>query len=116
MPYLWTDPDVVLSHKGVDVYYTYPDDMAENPPSEHRFGFSLTCTDDCDDYAFDLHDVAPLLPVETRDACQGDAEALITALIDAGFLTEDGFVIDGALYDNAASIRTAVAARGKGAP
>lgn len=30
MPYIWTDPDIFLSHKGVDVYFIYMDDCANN--------------------------------------------------------------------------------------
>ena len=115
MPYTWTDPDVFISHGGVDVFNVYPDNCANDPPSECRFGFDPACADDCDDRVFDVDDVTPLLPVATRMACAGEAAALITVLIDAGYLTADGFVIDGKLHTDARSIRLAVAAmRGDG--
>lgn len=108
MPYLWTDPDVFLSHGGVDVYYIYPDDLANDPPRERRFGFDPVCSDDCDEFAFDVDDVALLLPDERRALCAGDTTTLLMALIDTGVLTAEGVVINGETYTDAASIRAAV--------
>lgn len=113
MPYTWTEPDVALSHQGVDIYYLYLDDYADNPTREHWFGFDPSCSDEDGAGCFDLRDVAPLLPACVRQACGGDATRLLIALIDAGYLTADGLVIAGRLHTDAASIRAAVAAAGE---
>ena len=108
MPYTWTEPDVFLSHKGVDIYYIYMDDCADNPVREDLYGFYSTCADETDEGSFDIRDVEDLLSPETLAACNDDDSAILTALIDAGFLTTQGFMIDGMLYEYAGSIRVAV--------
>jgi hypothetical protein len=113
MPYVWTDPDVFLSHKGVDIYYIYQDDLADNPVREYWYGFYTTCADEIDEGSFDIRDVAALLPPDSRAACGNDHRALLMALIEQGLLTDSGFIIDGFLCDNAQSIREAVEAHSK---
>ena len=108
MPYVWTEPDVLLSHQGVKIDFNYQDDGADNPPREFWYGFFSSCADDLDEGSFDIREVEALLPAETRRACRGDHRAFLMALIDAGFLTAYGFMIGGYLCDNANSIRDAV--------
>ncbi|MHB9130380.1 MAG: hypothetical protein ACYDBB_04715 [Armatimonadota bacterium] len=113
MPYHWINPDVVLSHQGVDIFYIYQDDHADNPVREYWYGFSSICADETDDGAFDIREVEALLPSELQAACRNDHRATLMVLIDQGFLTACGFIIDGYLCDNAQSIREAVEAHTK---
>jgi len=107
MPYTWTEPDIFLSHQGVDIFYIYMDDCADNPIREDIYGFYSTCADETDEGSFDIRDVEDLLSPETLAACNDDDAAILTALIDAGFLTANGFMIDGVLYEYTGSIREA---------
>ena len=111
MPYTWVDPDIFLDHQNVQIYYIYMDDNTHNPVREFWYGFYTTCADEIDDGSFDIRDVEELLTPETRAACHGDHQAILTALIDAGFLQSCGFMIDGYLCDSASRIRDAVNAR-----
>jgi len=108
MPYVWTEPDVFFTHNGVTIYYIYTDDCADSPVREFWYGFYSTCGDEIDDGSFDIRDVKELLPPETQQECHDDHRAILTALIDAGFLTECGFMIDGRLCDSASLIRYGV--------
>ena len=90
----------------MDVYAIYSDDIAGAPPREHIFGFDPTCTDGSGEGSFDLRDVTSLLSAPARD---GDARTLLTALIDAGYLTPDGFVIGSVLVTSIREIAGAVA-------
>ena len=110
MPYVWTEPDPILSHQGVEIYYIYQDDNAANPVREHWYGFYDTCADELDEGSFDIREVEALLPPETLASCYGDHRTLLMTLIEQGFLTSCGFLIDGYLCDNAQSIREAVEA------
>lgn len=110
MPYAWTNPDVFLSHRGVDIYYLYQDDFVDNPTREFWYGLYPTCSDGLGDGTFDIRDVELLLAPELRYRCRQDHQAILTALIDAGILTETGFLLDGQCYDQASRIRRAALA------
>lgn len=107
MPYVWSDPEVLLTHRGVTLYVIYQDDCFTNPPREFWYGFTSTCSDGDPEGAVDIRDIVTLLP-ESRHVQIHDHRAIFKALIEAGFLTESGFMIDGYLCDNADTIRVAV--------
>ena len=108
MPYTWIEPDIFLSHKGIDVYYLYIDDCVDNPQREYWYGFYSNCSDGLAEGSFDIREVIAVLPPATRALCGDDHAAICTALIDIGVLTNAGFIIDGLLCDNANTIREAV--------
>ena len=80
MPYEWTDPELFLTHNGVNVYHTYKG----GPGNEVRMSYWFT-TDagDCDvesggEYTFDVREL-PNPPPEIFDACYqrgGSTDAL----------------------------------------
>jgi hypothetical protein len=108
MPYAWIDPDPVLTYHDVTIYYLYQDDFYENPVREFWYGFFSTCADEIDSGSFDIRDVVALLPPETRAVCEHDHQSILKALIDAGVLDPNGFLINGCRCDTATSIRDAV--------
>lgn len=66
MPYVWTEPEAVVDHQGVQVYHTYN--------GEHASQYWYTTLDSDDDYGspledggqFDVRDLPINVPYQTR--------------------------------------------------
>lgn len=52
MPYIWTEPNLVLEHQGISVYNTYKDDNCDRP-----FEFHYTTDITEQSAAFDIRDL-----------------------------------------------------------
>ena len=59
MPYIWTEPNLVLEHQGISVYNTYKDDSWDRPLECH---YTTDVTEQAD--TFDIHDLASFQPGE----------------------------------------------------
>jgi len=76
MPYIWTEPELFLEHRGVKVWHCYEDDNV----SEHWFTTDPAVgldSDDRDKYTFDARDL-PLIIGMTK----GDYDLRIRCAID----------------------------------
>ena len=75
MPYIWTEPELVLTHQGVSVYYTYRNDYMEEGSYEYHY-----TTDIGEQSSFDIRDL---------DSYQPDAslEDILVRAIEAGEIT-----------------------------
>ena len=75
MPYIWTEPQLILEHQGDSVYNTYKDENWEHPHScRHTTDVAEQAT------SFDIHD---LKSYQSRE----DSITILRRLIELGEIT-----------------------------
>ena len=92
MPYTWTEPDVAVEHKGVEVYHLYKNDQEQSGAREYWF-----CIDECgsdddnhgENGVFDIRE----LPLK------GDITKL-TSLDAIKLAIDEGFLVPGMSRDD----------------
>ena len=96
MPYYrnYEPPEMFFEYKGIEIYYYYPDDNIDDP--SHNTYVIGEYEDDFYDKDFCISTAMKLINTDDIQNYykKADAIKIIERLIDAGYITKDGWVDD----------------------
>jgi len=84
MPYEWTEPELLMVHRGVPVYRTYSGGPGNETPNDYWYTLQACASDNDETEQFDVRTL-PQLPEGEAAKYDNEHKARIAHAIDTGF-------------------------------